>query len=225
MIGPPSFNHRIERPVLPTLADRLKTETRALHIAAERTTFMGLLLGGRMSRSTYCRLLRNLQVIYGALEPALERHARHPLLAPIFQPALFRASSLAADLRVLQGDGRHDDSHDIQPATHDYVKRLSRIDGGEPDMLLAHAYVRYLGDLSGGQLLRGIVSESLALQGGAGASFYDFGGAAETRALAQAFRDGLGRVVVSIPKADALIAEASLSFKLHTQLFKQLASF
>lgn len=41
--------------------------------------------------------------------------------------------------------------------------------------LLAHAYVRYMGDLSGGQIIRNKIVKAYDLpDSGAGASFYDF---------------------------------------------------
>jgi len=53
-----------------SLAERLKTETRALHTSAERSTFMGVLLRGRMERPAYCALLRNLHAIYALRDDA-----------------------------------------------------------------------------------------------------------------------------------------------------------
>ncbi|MCK7500861.1 MAG: biliverdin-producing heme oxygenase [Comamonadaceae bacterium] len=39
-----------------------------------------------------------------------------------------------------------------------YVARLRWLDRHDPGRLLAHAYVRYLGDLSGGQVVQRIVA-------------------------------------------------------------------
>jgi heme oxygenase len=40
--------------------------------------------------------------------------------------------------------------------------------------LLAHAYVRYLGDLSGGQIIGGRIKRAYGLKGKEGTAFYDF---------------------------------------------------
>lgn len=40
--------------------------------------------------------------------------------------------------------------------------------------MLAHAYVRYLGDLSGGQFIRRRIAKAYGLEDSAGVSFYDF---------------------------------------------------
>jgi heme oxygenase len=175
-----------------------------------------------MQRPAYCALLRNLHAIYAALEPALKRHARHAVLAPVFSPALARTDALAADLLALHGAGWAD-AFDMQPAAERYTQRLQELDATQPAMLLAHAYVRYLGDLSGGQMLRRIVAVSMHPPVDTGTAFYDFGEPRETQALTQAFRVGLDKVVVDAASTDALVAEAVLAFQLHRALFEELA--
>ena len=233
-------------PIVPSLParlpDRLRSETRALHTAAERSRFMNALLRGRMQRPAYCALLRNLQAIYAALEPALAAHAAHAVIAPLLAPAawqaLWRRAALAADLQQLHG-ADWAESIALQPAAVRYVERLHELDARQPELLLAHAYVRYLGDLSGGQMLGRIVSASVVASlpvnmtvtaaatagttGTAGIAFYDFGDAAQTLALTQALRAGLGTVVVDAATADALVGEARLAFELHSALFDELA--
>lgn len=206
-----------------SLADRLRTETRALHTTAERSSFMRVLLRGRMARTAYCALLRNLHAIYAALEPALARHAGHPLLAPVSLSALRRLSALEHDLRVLHGPAALD-ALALQPAAACYAARLHDLDAARPELLLAHGYVRYLGDLSGGQMLRGIVAASPAIDGAGAVAFYDFGDPARTRALTQALRAGLASLSVAGTQADELVDEAKLAFALHHRLFEELAT-
>jgi heme oxygenase (biliverdin-producing, ferredoxin) len=204
------------------LAECLKAQTRALHTELERSALMGSLLRGEMKRAPYCALLRNLHAVYAALEPALERHAEHPGVAPVFFAPLFRSQALADDLAVLHGPGWQREI-DTLPAARHYVLHLRRLAADRPELLVAHAYVRYLGDLSGGQLLRRIVASSLGLADGRGTSFYDFGSRADVVVHVQAFRAGLGRVADDAAAVAAIVAEATLSFQLHQQLFRALA--
>jgi heme oxygenase len=104
-----------------------------------------------------------------------------------------------------------------------YVLRLQQIDADQPELLLAHAYVRYLGDLSGGQMLSRIVAQSMHLQAGQGTAFYDFGDASETTQLTRAFRDGLQAIAVAEIGVDAIVAEARSAFQRHQALFEELA--
>lgn len=212
--------------LIPTLAQRLKAETKALHTAAERSRFMGVLLRGQMSRAPYCAMLRNLHSIYAALESALARRARHPVIAPVFLPGLVRTDALVDDLLAVHG-ADWAIAFELLPTSLRYVAHLQAIEAAQPERLLAHAYVRYLGDLSGGQMLRRIVAASMGLpraQGaGCGTAFYDFGDAASTRALTLTFRAGLDDVVVDDEGADAIVAEARLAFEWHLRLFDELA--
>lgn len=204
------------------LAERLRAETRDLHSVAERAGIMPMLLRGRLDRRAYSALLRNLHAIYAALEPALMRHAANGIVGPVVFPALFRQAALADDLRVLSGDGWAV-ALPVEPATAAYVQRLHRIDAESPELLVAHAYVRSLGDLSGGQVLRGIVARSLQLCDGTGTRFYDFGPAAEVAAHLQAFRSALNALPAGDAVADGIVAEARAAFERHALLFEQLA--
>lgn len=62
------------------------------------------------------------------------------------------------------------------PALQTYITRIQAIaDSPDPSPLLAHAYVRYLGDLSGGQTIQRALAKAYGLtMGGAGLSFYAF---------------------------------------------------
>jgi heme oxygenase len=58
-----------------------------------------------------------------------------------------------------------------------YTKRLHTLShSADPSLLLAHAYVRYLGDLNGGQVIRRRVAKAYAIdvEDGSGVKFYEF---------------------------------------------------
>ena len=205
--------------MLSELPARLKAATRALHGAAERNPLMVSLLRGQLPRAAYCSLLRNLHPIYAALETSLARHARHPALAPALLPGLQRTATVEQDLLALHGSG-WSDGIGLQRVAVQYAQRLATV---EPPLLLAHAYVRYLGDLSGGQVLRTIVARSLGLNDGRGTAFYDFGDAQQTHQLTQAFRAALAAVDLDASATEAVVGEAQLAFRMHQALFDGLA--
>jgi heme oxygenase len=206
-----------------TLAQRLKTATAAEHHRVERSGIMPALLRGQIGRDGYVALLRNLHAIYAVLEPALQRHAGRATVGPVVLPELFRRAAIEADLAALGAAGEPPAAA-LAPAARQYVQRLRDIDAAQPGLLVAHAYVRYLGDLSGGQQLRRIVARALALPGAAGTRFYDFGDAGRVQALAQQLRAGLDAAgaLADDADADAVVAEAESAFGRHRQLFEQL---
>lgn len=213
----------------PALTALLKRRTTALHRAAERAGVMQPLLRGTLGRTAYCRLLRNLHAIYGVLERGLLRHRADPAIAPVCLPELFRTDAIAADLARLHGDGWQA-ALPLAPAAADYAARLATIADEAPALLLAHAYVRFLGDLSGGQALRRVVAGNPALDPLA-IRLYEFGAADEVARLAARLRAGIdalaatrGRLVDGGPSDDAIVREAQSAFERHVALFEQLAT-
>lgn len=124
------------------------------------------------------------QLRHRTLEQGLDRHAANPVLAPTYNPTLFaRTQSLSADIAHLLDTP--ESSWQSHPITSDlvsnppqpfsaYTSRLRHLADHEPSALLAHAYVRYLGDLSGGQFIKRRVARAYGLEDGEGLSFYDF---------------------------------------------------
>jgi heme oxygenase len=215
-------------PLAPEVTDlpaRLRLETRDLHVLSERSGVMSRLLRGQLARSDYEALLLNLHALYGALESGLHRHRDLPALAALAAPGLCREAALAADLDALCGPGWQ--TRPLAAATQAYVQRLLAMAEGDPLLLVAHAYVRYLGDLNGGQALRRLVAPGLASGEGGPVDalrFYDFGSEDQVLAQRQAFRDGLGRIAVDGATANRLVAEARWAFAQHVSLFNELVA-
>jgi len=205
------------------LPERLKNETRDLHVQAERSGAMRLLLGGALDRERYCALLRALHAIYEGLEVALAQHAPHPLLSPVCLAGLARTESLAADLRALHGENWPQELA-VPAVARRYARRLRLLARWQPPLLAAHAYVRYLGDLHGGQVLKTLVARTYALEAGTGTSFYAFGDRVATQSLIRDFRLGLGEIGHRQPAiVDGLVREARRAFEAHCRLFEEIA--
>lgn len=205
----------------PGLAERLRTATATIHAEAERAGIMRELVRGRLGRGAYCGLLRNLYEIYATLEAALDGHAVHPFLSAFELQGLRRRAALTADLRALHGE-RWEVELGVAAATGQYVRRLRVLDRDRAELLVAHAYVRYLGDLSGGQILRRVVADSLHLAEGAGTAFYEFSD--DAAALADRFRTWLDSIRADATVVDDIVAEAQGAFALHITLFEELAA-
>ena len=164
-------------------------------------------------------LLANLAEIYRALEAELSRHSDRPALSWLDLDAVRRLERVEADIATWH---RADDPSPIVEATaRDYAARLHRTGDECPDLLVAHAYVRYLGDLSGGQILRPIVARMLGASDSHGLSFYDFPHVPDAGAFKQRFRAQLDAIHDGV-LCDRIVAEAKLAFALHERLFRDL---
>ncbi len=204
-----------------SLSQRLRAETKDAHVLAERSGIMHSLLRGTITRDAYLALLRNLAEIYRPLEEELDRHAGHPALVGIDLDALRRLGPLERDIAALGGD-RADAAPTAQPATRDYAARLRELGDSSPELLLAHAYVRYMGDLSGGLMLKRIVAKTFGLGDDGGLAFYTFPRIDDPVAFKHAFRDALDAAALVVESPDAIVREAQYGFALHERLFREL---
>jgi heme oxygenase len=202
------------------LEERLREGTRELHRAVERGALMRALLCGELPSEHYLALLRNLRALYAELETQLRRHATHPEVAAVVFPALFRSQALQADIDSLSSVAKGDPA--LCEATVEYVARLVELGDAQPELLAAHAYVRYLGDLNGGQILRRALTRSACFPHGTGTAFYEFGDDGAIARHTDAFRSGLGALACDSARVRGLVDEARWSFRQHVLVFEQL---
>ncbi len=202
------------------LSLRLRHATMDSHHRAERSGAMHALLQGRLARERYCVMLRNFHALYAALESALDRNAGSPAVAAIRMPELYREPALRRDLEYLGGEQWS--QWPLAAAMRVYVARLGQLSGPRVHLLVAHAYVRYLGDLSGGQMLKDIVTRTMGLVDGAGSAFYAFGADVSPDATKHRFRTALDTLPVDDSASADIIEEASSAFALHVRLFEEL---
>jgi heme oxygenase len=197
-----------------SLLGALRERTRDLHTQAERSGFIADILRGRATREGYGLLLRNLLPVYQTLEKQLANHDRSPMVGPIVRPELTRAGTIEADMRCLSVDMS---TLPVLPATANYVMAIEQASGGDGGRLIAHAYARYLGDLSGGQIVSRLLARSLALPADA-LSFYDFPAIADIAAFKSDYRAAIDRAGDESEDFDAIVEEGALAFELNIAL-------
>lgn len=218
----------------PGLAARLRDGTSEAHRAAERGPFIRAFLGARradpaapgLSRDTYRAYLVALHAVYTALEAGLERHREHPVAGPLALPYLYRAPAIAADLQTLFAA----DPPALRPvpAALALAAHLRALADRDPALLVAHAYTRYLGDLSGGQILRGAAARILGLPvapSGAetpGLAFYGFPQVPDLNACKAELRARLDALPLAPAGVTALVAEARDAFARNAAVFADL---
>lgn len=183
---------------------------------------MQRLMAGRLPLTDYRRLLEQFQALYGALEASLSGLAGLPQVSQLCPAELHRSPALADDLRHLHSLEPCRAPGHLVPATLAYVDRLHHLGRHDTPRLLAHAYVRYLGDLYGGQMVGRKLREQHGLGDRLGTRFYDFGDATRVRSLIGGFRTALDALELTPVEADAMVAEACEAFDRHQQMFDQL---
>lgn len=203
-------------------SQQLREATDGAHQAAERSTFVEDLVGERLPRAEYARFVAQLHAVYTVLEDESRAAAADPVVAPFLAPELVRVPSLTADLEYLVGP---DWSTQIEtlPATHAYCARIrasSEWNGG----LVAHHYVRYLGDLSGGQFLGRVVARVYELPDGLGTSTYRFDAIASPKAFKESYRAQLDAAPWSTEERARIVDEANAAFACNSAIFTALSA-
>jgi len=202
-----------------TLSAKLRAGTRAQHETAETQGFITRLMRGELNRAAYADFLAQHHAIYVALEESGSALRAAGADAGIVLDELVRVPSLEADLEFLFG-AQWRTEIDILPATHAYAARLRELDswlGG----WVAHAYTRYLGDLSGGQVIRTMLQRHYGFESD-GVTFYHFAEIAKPKVFKDVYRERLDALPFDDAEHERVVAEAQRAFELNTALFREL---
>ena len=199
----------------------LKDSTREAHDRAEHSTFMSDLMEGKLTANAFIALQQQSWLMYSALEEAVARVRETGYAADLLDPVLDRTASLSADLEQLTGPDWRDKIVAL-PATSDYVARLNDIrDTADGVRLIAHHYVRYLGDLSGGQVIARMVQRHYGVDPQA-LSFYRFAGVEKLKPYKDAYRAKLDSLQLDDAQRSRLLTEAGEAFIFNHNMFTDL---
>ncbi|WP_405936507.1 biliverdin-producing heme oxygenase [Streptomyces sp. NBC_00726] len=192
------------------------------HTEAETSTFMGDLLGGRLGVDAYTRYTEQLWFVYRALEEGAGALAADPVAGPFIQPELMRTAELERDLAHLRGDGWREGLAPL-PATAAYAERVTECARTWPAGYIAHHYTRYLGDLSGGQIIRDKAEKTWGFaRKGDGVRFYVFEEIANPAAFKRGYRELLDAVNADDLEKRRIVDECKRAFALNTAVFREL---
>ncbi|KAF7698083.1 heme oxygenase 1a [Silurus meridionalis] len=204
------------------LSEQIKEVTKDNHVRAENTQLMLNYQKGQITLPQYKILLCSLYEIYRALESELDRNSSHPAVEPIYFPQeLARLEPLERDLEYFFGPQWRKQVI-VPAATHKYAERLREIGKSNPNLLVAHAYTRYLGDLSGGQVLGKITQKTLGLNSNEGVAFFSFPGVTSPHRFKQLYRSRMNSIELSEEEHRKVLDEAVRAFEFNIEVFDDL---
>ncbi|KAF4022636.1 hypothetical protein G4228_014968 [Cervus hanglu yarkandensis] len=205
------------------LSEALKEATKEVHTQAENAEFMKNFQKGEVTREGFKLVMASLYHIYVALEQEIERNKENPVYTPLYFPEeLHRRAALEQDMAFWYGP-RWQEAIPYTQATKRYVQRLQEVGRAEPELLVAHAYTRYLGDLSGGQVLKKIAQKALNLpSSGEGLAFFTFPNIASATKFKQLYRSRMNTLEMTPEVRQRVLDEAKTAFLLNIQLFEEL---
>ena len=169
----------------------LKSLTSSNHTLAEQHPFIKLLVSGSMTKTIYAEYLYNQYVAYLCLENLCESNG---LIFDLLD--IKRAEHIEKDLQELNIIDLK-----IYASTNKYVEHIKTLDNNG---LLAHLYVRHMGDMYGGQVIKTKIPGS--------GTMYNFTNRSE---LVKLLREKL---------TDTLATEANICFSMIIELFTEISN-
>ncbi len=205
------------------LAKQLREGTRKAHTMAENTGFVKCFLKGVVDKTSYRRLVADLYFVYSTMEDEVGRLSQegHPVVSSIFYPELNRQKALEKDLLFYFGLNWQQVISPT-PSAKAYAERISSIAKESPELLIGHHYTRYIGDLSGGQILRKIAQKAMNLKEEEGLYFYDFDLIDDEKNFKNQYSATLDSLPIDQPMAERIVEEANYAFKCNMDMFQEL---
>ncbi|QOD44267.1 heme oxygenase (biliverdin-producing) [Clavibacter zhangzhiyongii] len=204
-----------------SLTEALRDRARPRAEAQDADEFMTALVTGRGCRDDYVALVAQHYFVYRAIEAATERMAADPVAARFISPRLTRLPAIEADLGFLVGPDWRDVVRPLASTTA-YVERIEQVASVWVGGFVAHHYTRYLGDLSGGRLLRSLLQRQFGFDTN-GVGLYLFAEIAEPRRFCSTYREALDQVPWDDDERARVVAEVENAYRLTTDVFAELA--
>ncbi|GAB1541085.1 heme oxygenase (biliverdin-producing) [Scytonema sp. NUACC21] len=203
------------------LAIKLHEGAKKIYTIGEHVDFAKCVLKCVVQLTSYRKLVANLYFVYSALEEEVERHQQHPILSKVYFRELNRKRNLEEDLKYYYGS-QWQEQIKLLPTGEAYVKRIREISNFQPVLLISHMYTRYFGDLSGGQIIKGIAARAMKLSNGQGIAFYDFPEIPNKKQFKAAYRQRLNELPLDDAMTNCIIEEAKAAFYMNMKVFKEL---
>ncbi|XP_049624457.1 heme oxygenase 2 [Suncus etruscus] len=205
------------------LSELLKEGTKEAHDRAENTQFVKDFLKGNIRKELFKLATTALYFTYSALEEEMDRNKDHLAFAPLYFPVeLHRKKALIRDMEYFFGED-WEEKVQCSQATQKYVERIHCVGQNEPELLVAHAYTRYMGDLSGGQVLKKVAQRALKLPStGEGTQFYLFENIDNAQQFKQFYRARMNALDLDLKTKEKIVEEANKAFEYNMQIFNEL---
>jgi len=203
-----------------SLATALKEGTKESHSAAENTKFVASFLRGVVDYEEYRKLLTNFYYVYDTMEQRI-RETEDPMVQAIKSEDLERKEAIERDLEYYYGPDWKEKQIPSE-ACNKYCHRLNEVAEQNPYLLVAHHYTRYIGDLSGGKILKEITARVLNPPEGKGLDFYEFPSIPNAKLFKQNYRACLDNLGTDSSQENALITEANYAFRLNMYMFDEI---
>ncbi|KAI7868706.1 hypothetical protein BDF14DRAFT_1966195 [Spinellus fusiger] len=236
----------------PQLAGAMREGTKAIHRAAEQSVFTKKFIKGDITIDEYGRYIQCLYYVYSAMEELLDKYKDCPEVKAVHFPKELnrthvlrngnldykkkqRKSQIQSFLDIEHYYGKErlaqlTDIKNMTPAVKEYVDSMVVACKLNPALMIAYSYTRYLGDLSGGQILAGRLKKHVLgldekdslWDSTKGVEFYYFDNIGNQNEFKATYRDCLDSVKVTQKVKDLIVEESLKCFALNIAVFDEI---
>lgn len=176
------------------LITKIRQAEAPLHAASEHTGFIKKITDGTATKETYGEYLFNLHAMYKAIEETLDANADNEVLKPFVTKELYKHELIEKDLEYLLGDSVKNLT--LLASTKAFLARIDEIKDTNPELIIAHAYTRFLADLFGGRTFLSLLGTNYKISS-EGLNYYQFPEITDLRAYVMKYHGMLAEFNLS----------------------------
>ena len=197
----------------------IRENTKDLHAMAESTGFIKRLFAEKASKDSYAEYLFNLCFIYKTIEEEMDKNKDNEVIKPFIYEELKRGKAIEKDLELLLGEKMKE----IIPlkSTEVFVNRLREVSKMQPELLVAHAYTRYLADLFGGRQMFSLMEDYYKVDREA-LNYHVFEGIKDIKSFVGVYHNKLNEISLPEELQDKFLNEVNLTYLFNVNVSEEM---
>ena len=201
------------------LITKIRKNTGALHSAAEKSGILKRIVDGNASVDSYVEYLFNLSEMYKAIEEAIENNKDNEIVKEFSTPELYRHKLIEKDLEYFIKDNSQ--KYELLASTVAFVERMQEISNTNPELVIAHAYTRFIADLFGGRTFVSLLGVNYKVPA-EGLNYYNCDAIQNIRAYVMGYATKINNINLSEELEEKLIVEVSNSYIYNMAISQEL---
>lgn len=201
------------------LINKIRKNTGNLHSAAEKSGILKRIVDGNASVESYVEYLYNLKEMYRAIEETIENNKDNETIKVFSTPELYRSHLIEKDLEYFSKDST--EKYELLASTVAFVERMKEISATNPELVVAHAYTRFIADLFGGRTFVSLLSVNYKVSE-EGLNYYNCDAIKNIRAYVMEYASKINNMNLSKELEEKLITEVSNSYIYNMAISQEL---
>ncbi|WP_291653578.1 biliverdin-producing heme oxygenase [Clostridium sp.] len=197
----------------------IRNRSNILHKATENNGFTRRLLEKNATVESYAEYIYNLYYVYQAIESNLEKLKDIEKITPFVTTELYRSELIKEDLKNILS------TNSFKPlsSTIAYVDRINHVCEKNPNLIIAHAYTRFLADLFGGRIFYNLLKDHYNINNDS-LNYYSYKALGDMKAYVMKYHNMLNKLTLTAQEKEEFIIEICNSYIYNMAISNELDS-